>query len=208
MSPRPYRAGERRQAATQATRARIVEAARKLLADPSAPAVSMDAVAERADVARMTVYYQFRSKGKLLEALFDDFGARANMSDLRKAFREPDPVRSLALLVEQFCQLWKAEGALLRRLTAMAALDPEVDRALRERGSWRRDALREIVGRAHRDGTAASEVVDAIYVLTSFEAYDMLAATRRSHKNIVTTLQHAAAAILSSPGKVTARAQA
>lgn len=199
MSPRPYRAGERRQAATQATRARIVEAARELLADPSATAFSIDAVAERADVARMTVYYQFKSKGKLLEALFDDFGARANMRHLQKAFREPDPSRSLALLVEQFCQLWKTQGALLRRLTAMAALDLEVDRALRERGGWRRDALREIVGRAHPGrATPAAEVVDVLYVLTSFETYDMLAATRRSHKNIVATLQRAAAAVFTS----------
>lgn len=197
MSPRPYRAGERRQAATQATRARIVAAARELLDDSSAAAFSIDAVAERADVARMTVYYQFKSKGKLLEALFDDFGARANMRDLAKAFREPDPARSVALLVEQFCQLWKTQGALLRRLTAMAALDPEVDRALQERGSWRREALREIVGRASRGrGRDVADVVDLLHVLTSFETYDMLVAGGRSHKNVVTMLQRAAAAML------------
>jgi AcrR family transcriptional regulator len=196
MSPRAYRAGERRQAATQATRARIVAAARELLGDPSTAAFSIDAVAERADVARMTVYYQFKSKGKLLEALFDDFGERANMSDLRKAFREPDPARSIALLVEQFCHLWKSEGALLPTLNAMAALDPEVDRALQERGSWRREALREIVGRAHRGRADAAEIVDLLHVLTSFETYDMLVAGGRSHKNIVAMLQRAAAAML------------
>lgn len=58
--PRPYQAGERRLAATAATRSKIINAARELLADPRSTTFSIDAVAERADVARMTVYYQIQ----------------------------------------------------------------------------------------------------------------------------------------------------
>lgn len=195
MSPRPYQAGERRQAATRATRSRIIAAARELLTDPHTATFSIDAVAARADVARMTVYYQFKSKGKLLEALFDDFGARTNMKTVGDAVRNPDPARGLATLVEDFCHLWKTEGALVRRLNAMAALDLEVDRALQERGGWRREALGAIVGRRRR-GRVAAEIVDLLYVLTSFETYDMLLSAGRDPKEIAALLQRAVAAVV------------
>jgi len=69
MSPRPYRLGQR-QATTEQTRARILAAARELLmARDGFNGFSIDAVAREADVARMTVYYQFGSKIGLLEAL-------------------------------------------------------------------------------------------------------------------------------------------
>lgn len=197
MSPRPYQAGERRLAATEATRSKIIEAARALLIDPSAASFSIDAVAERANVARMTVYYQFKSKGKLLEALFFDFGARANMREMQNVFREPDPHAALHQLVAIFCTLWKTQGTFLRRLGAMAALDPEVDRALTERGGWRREAIAGIVSRLaeRRD---ADEVIDVLYALTSLDTYDLLAARHGETKKVVTVLQRAAAAIVNA----------
>src|SRR5713226_4068485 len=71
MSPRPYGLGQR-QATTEQTRARIINAARELLAESSGfSGFSIDAVARQADVARMTVYHQFGSKIGLLEALCD-----------------------------------------------------------------------------------------------------------------------------------------
>ena len=73
MSPRPYRLGQRQVAADE-TRARVLAAARDQLAKETS--FSIDAVARRADVARMTVYYQFGSKRGLLEALFDLLAAR------------------------------------------------------------------------------------------------------------------------------------
>lgn len=197
MSPRTYQAGERRRAATKATRTRIVEAARGLLADASATAFSIDAVAQRADVARMTVYYQFKSKGKLLEAVFDDAGSRANMRELQKAFAEPDVGRGVSLLVDVFCHLWKSQASLVRRLNAMAVLDPEVEGALRERQSWRREALLKIVGRTHR-GKRAQRIVDLLFVLTTFETYDTLAGVGRAPKDIAATIRHAAAIMLRS----------
>lgn len=196
MSPRVYRAGERRQQATEATRARIIDAARGLLGDPQTSSFSIDAVAERADVARMTVYYQFKSKAKLLEALLDDFAARANMRDLRIAFTDPDPVHGLGELVTVFCRLWETERAILRRLNALAVLDREVGRALTQRGGWRREALNELVSRIP-DVRQPEDVVDLLHVLTSFETYDALAAQHKP-KEIAPLLTRAAQALLRS----------
>ncbi|HEY3675178.1 MAG TPA: TetR/AcrR family transcriptional regulator [Candidatus Tumulicola sp.] len=194
MSPRAYQAGERRQLATEATRSKIIEAARAVLADPQSTGFSVDAIAERADVARMTVYYQFKSKGKLLEAVFDDFGARANMKDLAKAFRDSDARRGMQTLVEVFCHLWQSQATLLRKLNALSVLDPEVNAALAERGSWRREAITTLLGRVAVD-SESGDLIDVLLVLTDFDAYNFLS-SRHKHKKIVATLQGAVRTLL------------
>jgi AcrR family transcriptional regulator len=194
VSPRAYRLGKR-QLGAEETRARIVAAARALLTDPDVVPFTIDAVAVRADVARMTVYYQFKSKGGLLEAVFDDLGARANMKQLRTAFQNPDAAKGLDTLVEIFCRMWQTERALLRRLNALAALDPEVDRAMTARGSWRREGLAEIVRRLNVDGEA-NDVVDLLHVLTGFETYDALAIPERTKPQVLSLIQRAARGLL------------
>src|SRR5215471_3366381 len=95
MSPRPYRLGQR-QAATEQTRARILTAARELLLTSDAfSGFSIDAVARRADVARMTIYHQFGSKIGLLEAMSDSLAAHGGMVQLANAFRKSDPLDAL-----------------------------------------------------------------------------------------------------------------
>ena len=91
MSPRPYRLGQR-QVAIDQTRARMIAAARELLVSADPGRFSVDAVAQRADVSRATVYYQFRSRQGLIEALFDAAAAAGGMAGLPDAFGQPDPL--------------------------------------------------------------------------------------------------------------------
>lgn len=191
--PRRYQPGERRLAATEVTRSKIVDAARDVLADPATTSFSIDAIAERADVARMTVYYQFKSKGKLLEAVFDDIATRANMSEMRKVMTESRLDRAVEKLIEVFCNLWETQRPIVRRLTALAALDAEVEAALVERGSWRREALTEIAGGSLRKGN--SELIELLFVLTGFETYDVLR-RRFSARKVCSLLCRAAGAVM------------
>src|SRR5215831_18779056 len=101
MSPRPYRM-EKRRVATSETRLRILEGARELLAARAAPDLSMEAIARRADVARLTIYYQFKSRKGLLEALYDHLAMRGNMQRMAEVFHSPDPGHALDLLVRTF----------------------------------------------------------------------------------------------------------
>src|SRR5262249_41632805 len=78
---RVYRLGKR-QIVADKNRAKIVAAARKLLAGRGSASFSMDAVAQKAGVARMTVYHQFGSKRELLEALFDHLAGRSLVTRL------------------------------------------------------------------------------------------------------------------------------
>jgi AcrR family transcriptional regulator len=182
MTPRPYRLGQR-QAAVDETRARILEAARDLLAaEAGVSAFTVDAVAEHAGVARMTVYYQFESKRGLLEALFDHFARRGLVKPLRAVFERSEPLEALDAFVAAFCGFWASDRVALRRIRALAAVDPEIEQGVRARDQRRLDGLRVIVGRVstqHRIARPIGEAVDILHALTSFEMFDALAGTRR-----------------------------
>lgn len=71
MSRKPYDSPAREAAATE-TRRRIVAAAVAALHDPDeAGPASLEAVAKRAGVTRLTVYNHFGNRRALLEAAFD-----------------------------------------------------------------------------------------------------------------------------------------
>jgi len=183
MSPRAYNLGLR-QASTEETRARIIEAARELLGGPgNAAGFRVDAVARLAGVARVTVYYQFGSKLGLLEALYNDLAARGLADRLPAVFHESDPLQALYRLIEAFCHFWATDRVVTRRLRALALLDDEVGQGIRERDEWRRGHFQRLVGRLQEqygqpepDRVAA---LDLLYTLTSFESYDLLARDNR-----------------------------
>jgi AcrR family transcriptional regulator len=192
--PREY-VRHKRPVASAQTRARIVTAVREMMTSPEGAATfTIDAVAQRADVARMTVYYQFKSKRGLLEAVFDDLAERGQMNRLREAFANPDPLAALNAFIERFVQFWSCDRLLLRRLYAVASLDREVEASLAERIAWRREGLKVLVKRLK--SKADQEVVDTLHMLTSFEVYDALAARGRKPSAVVSIIQGLAHAAL------------
>ncbi len=194
MSPRPYRLGQR-QATTEQTRARIIAAARELLvASNGFSGFSIDAVARQADVARMTVYYQFGSKIGLLEALSDSLAAHGGMEQLAAAFSRPDPLDALTEYIAVFSRFWNSDRLVTRRLRALAALDPDFEQVVRARDEWRRGGLRVIVRRlVEKYGRPApeafDEAVDVLYTLIGFECFDTLAGPTRNLEEIAPVVQ-------------------
>lgn len=205
MSPRPYRLGQR-QATTEQTRARIINAARELLAESSGfSGFSIDAVARQADVARMTVYHQFGSKIGLLEALSDSLAAHGGMEHLADAFRRPEPLDALDEYITVFGRFWSADRLVMRRLRALAALDPDFEHVIRTRDEWRRQGLRVIVQRfAEEHGRPAPEALDeainVLFTLIGFECFDTLAGPTRSIEEVAPMMQRLARAALGLDG--------
>lgn len=200
MAPRRYESPARR-AAAEATRERILDAAHALVSGKGdLRAVSMERVAERAGVARMTVYYQFESKADLLAALMDRMASRAGMARLRLAFTEPDAERALRRFFETFVQFWAAERAAIRRLRAMAVVDPREGTGARGRDAWRREAVVHLLRkfRAGPELAADAAMVDVVTMLSSFEAYEQLAVGRRSAETIAELLGTTAVALVRS----------
>jgi AcrR family transcriptional regulator len=203
MSPRPYRMGKREAAAGQ-TRARILEAARQLLANESETDLGMEAIARRADVSRLTLYYQFKSRPGLLEALYDYLAIRGNMRRMAEVFHEADPSVALEKLVRTFVGFWSSDPVVMRRLRGMATLDTEIDQGIRDRDARRQHAAREILRRTVQDKNKMLTpeqqylAADVLSMLTSFESYDALARAGHNQATIIATLISIARAAVDS----------
>ena len=175
MSPRPYNLGKRREPIDQG-RQQVLDAARRLLGgSASYTAFTVDAVARQADVARATVYYQFGSKTGLLEALCDHLADLGGMSGLADVFTEPDPLLGLERFVTLFGRFWAADRPAMRRLRALALLDPDVGAVISARDQRRRDGLAVLVGRLGVTSQDGDRAVRVLTVLTSFETFDGIA---------------------------------
>lgn len=200
--PRRLRPGGRRRprersASGEGTRARILEAANELVVGEGFGGFTVEKVAERAGVSRMTVYYQFSSKQDLLEAVFDDIAARGRIHRLHEAFEEPDAAAALAAFVSIFCDFWASNRQGLRRLRSWAALESGAEEAGVERDEWRREGVRGIVRRLREQfGVPVEEdaaaMIDLIHTLTSFETYDALARQGRAESEIAGLVLRAA----------------
>src|ERR1700744_3722202 len=117
MSPRPYDLGRRREAIDE-TRIKGLAAARELLVAPDGYArFTVDNVARIAGVARMTVYYRFKSKAGLLEALCDTLAMQGGMGMMMaEVFRHPEPQPALARFLEVLGHFYGTDRLLMRRL--------------------------------------------------------------------------------------------
>ena len=166
---------------------------------------SIDAVARQADVARMTVYYQFGSKIGLLEALCDYLAAQGGMDQLPTAFRQTDPLNALAEYIAVFGRFWNSDRLVTRRLRGLAALDSDFEQVIRARDERRRQGLSVILQRLVEQygqtlAEAFDETVNILYTLTSFETFDTLAGPTRSLEDVTPTVQRLARAALSLEG--------
>lgn len=196
----PYHPAQR-QSASEGTRARIVAAAREVLADPDAPVdFTVDAVARRAGVSRMTVYYQFGGRAALLEAVLDDLAVRGGMPEIAAAMQQASAAAALDQVVAVFCGFWASQRLVVRRLRAMAVLDPELSGVFRDerRRLLIRAALSRDGGGSPARPPAAESVIDLLVVLTGFETYDALAAESTDAARVTDLLQRACTVLVNA----------
>jgi AcrR family transcriptional regulator len=189
-----------RAAAADATRRRVIAAGRALLnAGQSGAAFSLDAVARKAGVTRLTVYNRFKSKRGLLEAIFDDTARRGGLNELQGVFEEPDVRKALQCYVAIFCRFWAMHARLFPKLAAVARLDPEIAASLSQRVERRRQVLRTLSERCanvpDRQG-----LVDVLFAVTGFEVFDLLSVNARSAAAVEVIMQQLAADALARFG--------
>ncbi len=184
MNRRPYRS-PRRAAAAKQTRQRIVAAAGELLAGTEEiGGFSLEAVAQKAGVTRLTVYNQFGSRRALLEAVFDERAVSGGLHRLIEAMADPDPLSGLRRVVAIFCDFWSSDIPGLSRLHAAGASDPEFEASVSGRNERRRHLLLGLVermsGRAKPRSKARKDLVDVLFALTSLAFFAQLAGRGRT----------------------------
>ncbi len=197
MEKRPYRQTGRAEA-SQATRRRIVEAARDQLL--SGGDFTVESVAARAGVSRVTVYAQLGGRDALREAVFDHLGATGGLTEISSAFTEADPLEGIGRIVDIFCGFYATHRIVLRRLHALAAFAARDGEGLMDRNARRREILAALLTRAAQlptyRGLDLQPTVAILHALTSFEFYDQLAANSAADIDPAQCIRALAAAVL------------
>lgn len=202
---RPYRLAKRADQAA-ATHSRILDAARESLAKGTFHDATMEALALRAGVTRVTVYRTFGSKQALLHALMWDELARARLDRVDAARTNPDVRQAVQDLLRENCRMFAALGGALPLSLELARRDEDAARIVDAGYHGRRhQSMDELARRIAKAGARAPgwtnrQVADALLVLTSFEAFETLTSRRgRSPDAAANTLFGLATAFLADP---------
>ena len=173
--------GSTRKEKAQATRRRIVEAAHAAFLADGYAATTMDAIARSAGVAVQTVYFTFRTKGDLLQAVYEHvvLGPDNLPPHLSAWWRatEAAPDASLAVrhLVEGTAELLERAAPLvwivLGDETAHAGY--EFNEALRRSGTEQLVSIL-VAKRPLRAGLSEREARDVLLVLTGPQLFQQL----------------------------------
>jgi AcrR family transcriptional regulator len=172
------------------TRMRVIQCAAELLRKPGGKErYSLDAVARAAGSTRPTIYRQFGSQRKLLEAVFDYLSERAGIAVLDGLKGELNPLAALDSLVEIQCKFLNAEPAL-QRLYDEASMDPDLAEALQKRLDIGIRAIELIVSRAmpHAEPNRRRDARDAIFTVLSPPTFRYLARGRTA-KQVIALMQ-------------------
>jgi len=159
--------------ASDRKRAKILAAARAQLESNGFLSFTLDGLARESGVTRQTIHNLFGAKSGVLDALFDQLAIEGGMERMRFVMQQTDAKAMLSGFVEIFTGFWSKDILLLRRIHGIAAIDPEFGAVLEARNRRRRMAATRVVGMLGKSasGQDASEKINALYALTSFEFY-------------------------------------
>jgi AcrR family transcriptional regulator len=178
----PTRRYEQRARAEEAdrTRRRIVDAALERLRDAPAEPVSMERIASMAGVARSTVYAIFGSRAGLFDAVGVELRSRGGYDRLVQASHDDDARAALRGGLRAASEMLAASRDSYRTLHSMAKLDPAaVGGSVHRWEEERARAMTRIAAQLHeqghlRSGVTPEEADDILWVITSFESFDLL----------------------------------
>src|SRR5262252_3592658 len=122
---RPYVQRARAESAA-ATQRRMIEAARSVLTRGEVPRLELTEVAERAGIARSTVYQTFGPRSALPSKILDDSLSRAGFGRLREYLVLPDAVEAMEKGLTQTAHIFSAYLEVWRWRLLLAWLDPDV----------------------------------------------------------------------------------
>ena len=179
MATRKYEQRLRAEAAEE-TRRRILDAVYERLREaPSEPA-SIDRIAQIARVARPTVYLVFGSRSGLFDAVGADLLERGGFERLLRAAAHPDAREGLRGGIRGIVEMYAAHRDVLRVLSSMALLDAAaVGGAIQRMEQGRAGGMAHLARRLAEQGVLRTDVTtdqatDLLWLLTSFDGFDLL----------------------------------
>ena len=179
MATRRYEQRLRARSAEE-TRRRILDAVYEEMREAPARPVSVERIARAAGVARSTVYVVFGSRAGLFDAFSADLLERGGFQRVLDALADPDPRVHVRDGITGGVHTFAAHRDVFRALVSMAALDPDaVGGAMRRSDQRRARGMLRLARRLAeagllREGLSAKQAADRLWVLTSFDAFDLL----------------------------------
>jgi AcrR family transcriptional regulator len=179
VATRKYEQRLRADAAAE-TRRRILDAVYQWLRERPAEPVSIDRIARLARVARPTVYLVFGSRAGLFEAVGADLLERGGFGRMLQAAAHPDAREALRGGICGIVEMYAAHRDVLRVLSSMALLDATaVGGAIARMEQGRADGMARLAQRladqgALRADVTAGQAADLLWLLTSFDSFDLL----------------------------------
>jgi AcrR family transcriptional regulator len=176
------------------TRRRILDAVYQRLRDAPTEPVSLDQVAALARVARSTIYLVFGSRAGLFDAFTEDLWARTGLGALTEAVAVPDAREHLRGGIAAANRMYAAERDIYRVLHSMAQLDPDsVGGAVRKMDQERKGGMAHLARRLGAAGllrpdVSVADATNVLWMLCSFESFDLLHTGRRLSVNATTAL--------------------
>jgi AcrR family transcriptional regulator len=184
MATRRYEQRLRAQTADE-TRRRVLDAVYDELRETPSRPVSVDRIARTAGVARSTVYVIFGSRAGLFDAVASDLMERGGFQRVLDAVANPDPRVTVRDGITGGVHTYAAHRDVIRALFSMAALDEEaVGGAMQRMEERRAKGMMKLARRLARRGhlperITARQAADRLWVMTSFDAFDLLYSGRR-----------------------------
>jgi len=204
---RPYKSLVRQRQAHD-TRRRIVEAARRLLQRDGYAGMTIDAIAQQAQVSAQSVYAIFKSKTGILIELLDEsmFGPEYE-EVVRQTLKASDPKARLRLAAGVAKQIRSAQSAAFDLMRGSGVIAPELAKLEQQRERLRYEKEEGMItflrdrGRL-RPGLNHKTARDIFWMLTGGDVYRMLVCERgwspEEYQNwLADTLVH----LLLAPGK-------
>lgn len=183
MATRKYQQRLRAESAED-TRRRILDAVYQRLRDAPTESLSLDQVAELARVARSTIYTVFGSRSGLFDAFADDLWTRSGLPALAAAVAQSEPREHLRDGITAASRMFAAERDVFRVLFSMAQLEPgsvggTVDKMNRDRAGGMAHLVQRLADDGLlRDDIAIDDATHMLWVITSFDSFDLLYTTR------------------------------
>jgi AcrR family transcriptional regulator len=180
---RPYKSLVRQRQAGD-TRRRIVEATRQLLQSEGYAGMTIEAIAQRAEVSAQSVYSIFKSKAGILTELLDKSTFGADYEDsVRKALSAGDPETRLRLAAPIARQIHDAQSATFDLLRGAGVVAPELAKLEHQRECLRYERQERMIislrdARRLRPGLDHGTARDIFWMLTGRDVYRMFVRER------------------------------
>lgn len=176
---RIYKSDTREASAAQ-TRLRILEAAKMLFISDGFECVTIEKLAQKAEVSAPTIYALFQSKRGILRALMDEALPTDQREELvEQNKQEKDPKKRLAIAAKIARQMYDAESTLAGLFQGASLLAPEFKELEKERELRRYERQEAAVKALMQEGflqkgLSMSKARDISWAFTGRDFYRML----------------------------------